>query len=175
MSRHHIATLRHQPARVCKKVARKPSSSAPELDTNHVAEEIDSKSLGKQVFLTSTYQQTCYQQETSRRWSDTLASLTPHCPSTIIHIFDSRDPAHLFKAIRWGEIRAVREWYKNNAIDFVPRDSTGRTVLHLGAVQGGLGLFDFLLQHSGVDINATDASGKTALSYAALGCHYITL
>lgn len=167
MSRHHITTLRHQPVRVCKKVARKPSRSAPESDTTHLAEDTDSKSHGKQVFLTSTYQQTCHQQETSRRWSDTLASLAPHCPNNFIHIFDSRDPAHLFKAIRWGEIRSVREWYKNNAMDFVPKDSTGRTVLHLGAEKGELGLFNFLFQHSGVDINAIDTSGKTALSYAA--------
>jgi ankyrin repeat protein len=100
-------------------------------------------------------------------FSEKLASLPPQRAENIIQLFDARDPTHLFKAIRWGEIRAVREWCKSNAIDVTTTDVAGRTVLHIGAEQGELGVFNFLLQKSGVKVDAIDSSGKTALFYAA--------
>lgn len=167
MSGRPTSASRYQPARLCKKNDGRSSASVKELNLNQVEEDVDRQDHGGQAILTLTCPRTCSQQEMDQCFSEKLASLSPPRPDTIIPLFDARDPAHLFNAIRAGEIRAVRRWCKNDAIDGTTKDVTGRTVLHLGAEQGELGLFHFLLRQSGVEIDAVDASGKTVLFYAA--------
>lgn len=167
MSGPQNVALRYQPARLCKKDSGRSSVSVQESNLNQVEEDIDRQDHGGQAILTHTFPQTWYQQEMNRRFSKELASLSPQRPHAIIQLFDARDPAHLFNAIRAGEMRAIRRWCKNNAIEVTTTDAAGRTVLHLGAEQGELGIFHFLLRQSGVQIDAVDASGKTALFYAA--------
>ncbi|KAM0703850.1 hypothetical protein Q7P35_005575 [Cladosporium inversicolor] len=73
----------------------------------------------------------------------------------------------LFRAVRTGEVKTVKRICQGDRVDVTTRDPTGRTVLHIGAEQGGPGLFHFLLECSGLNINAADDNGKTALFYAA--------
>ena len=167
MSEALATASRYQPARVCKKVTERFSGSVQGSNLNHIEEDIDIQNHGCEAILTHSPLPTWHQQEKDQLVSDKPASLTPQGLDTSIQFFDAGDPAHLFSAIRWGEMRAVREWCKSDAIDVTTTDVTGRTVLHLGAEQGGLGLFDFLLRQSGVNIDAVDVSGKTALFYAA--------
>jgi len=167
MSGHPTSVSRYQPARLCKENNGRSSASVKELNLSQVEEDVDRQDHGGQAILTLTCPRTYSQQEMDQCFSEKLASLSSSRPSAIIPLFDARDPAHLFNAIRAGEIRAVRRWCKSDAIDVTTKDATGRTVLHLGAEQGELGIFHFLLRQSGVEIDAVDASGKTALFYAA--------
>lgn len=82
-------------------------------------------------------------------------------------LFDSGSNTRLFRAVRIGEVKTVERVCQSDRADITATDYTGRTVLHIGAEQGGIRLFHFLLECSGLNINAADDSGKTALFYAA--------
>ena len=82
-------------------------------------------------------------------------------------LFNSGSTTRLFRAVRTGEVKTVKRVRQSDRVDITTTDPTGRTVLHIGAEQGGTGLFHFLLECSGLNINAADDSGKTALFYAA--------
>jgi ankyrin repeat protein len=167
MSEHLAANLRYQPARLCKKGNGRSFGSVQQSNLNRIEKDVDRQDHGGQANSTHTCSQTWDREEMNQLFSEKLASLTLQGSGAIIQLFDACDPAHLFSAIRWGETRAVKEWCKCNAIDVNTTDAMGHTVLHLGAEQGELGLFHFLLRWSGIGIDAVDTSGKTALFYAA--------
>lgn len=73
----------------------------------------------------------------------------------------------LLQAVSQGRTKSVRELCDDYEVDTLAKDVWGRTVLHIGAQQGGPALFSFLLHRSGVSVDAVDAGGKTPLFYAA--------
>lgn len=167
MSERPAATLRYQPERLCKRGAGKLLGSNEESGTDCVEKNIDHRDHGCQAVSVHSCPPTWDQQEMSQISSEELASPTSQRSGTAIYCYDYRDPAHLFRAIHWGEMRNVKQWCSDNAIDTTTLDSEGRTVLHLGAKQGEHALFDLLWRKSGFGIDTVDAGGKTALFYAA--------
>lgn len=167
MSERPAATLRYQPERLCKRGAGKLLGSNEESGTDCVEKDIDHRDNGCQAGPVHSCPPTWDQQEMSQISSEELASPTSQCCGTAINFYDYRDPAHLFRAIHWGEMRDVKQWCSDNAIDTTTLDAEGRTVLHLGAKQGEHALFDLLWRKSGIGIDTVDAGGKTALFYAA--------
>lgn len=63
----------------------------------------------------------------------------------------------------------VLEILRQHGVDLTQKDLKGRTILHCSAISGSLAeeSLDYLLHVVGVDTNAEDASGKTALQHAA--------
>ena len=167
MSERPDATLRYQPERLCKRGAGKLLGSSEESEIDCIAKDVDHQGHGCPANPVHSCPPAWNQQETSQIPSDELASPTTQYSGAAINFYDDRDPAHLFRAIHWGEIRDVKEWCSDNAIDTTTLDAERRTVLHLGAIRGEHALFDFLWRKSGIGIDAIDASGKTALFYAA--------
>lgn len=167
MSERPDATLRYQPERLCKRSARKSSGSNEGFEIDCIEKDIDHQDHGGPANPVHSCALAWDQQETSQLPSDELTSPTSQCSGAAINFYDDRDPAHLFRAIHWGEIKDVKEWCSDNAIDTTTLDAEGRTVLHLGAAQGEHALFDYLWRKSGIGIDAVDASSKTALFYAA--------
>jgi ankyrin repeat protein len=80
------------------------------------------------------------------------------------NIRDHRGRTPLVQAI-CQSLPMVKLVCQNNTVDKTTRDDTGCTVLHL--TTQGSAVFQFLLQHSGVGINAVDHNGETPLFYAA--------
>lgn len=167
MSERPDATLRYQPERLCKRGAGKLLGSNEESEIDCIEKEIDHQGHGCPANSVHSCPPAWNQRETSQIPSGELASPMTQCSGAAINFYDDRDPAHLFRAIHWGEIRDVKEWCSDNAIDTTTLDAEGRTVLHLGAIRGEHALFDFVWRKSGIGIDAIDASGKTALFYAA--------
>jgi ankyrin repeat protein len=167
MSESPAATLRYQPERLCKRGAGKLLESNEESGIDCIGKDIDHRDHGCQAVPVHNCPPTWDHQEMSQLSSEELASPTSQRSGAAITFYDYRDPAHLFRAIHWGEMRDVKEWCSDNAIDTTTLDAEGRPVLHLGAKQGEHALFDLLWRKSGIGIDTVDASGKTALFYAA--------
>ncbi|KAM0703041.1 hypothetical protein Q7P35_002300 [Cladosporium inversicolor] len=167
MSERPDATLRYQPERLCKRSARKSLGSNEGFEIDCIEKDIDHQDHGGPANPVHSCASAWDQQETSKLSSDELAKPNSQCSGAAIYFYDYRDPAHLFRAIRWGEIRNVKEWCSDNTIETTTLDAEGRTVLHLGAARGEHALFDYLWRKSGIGIDAVDASRKTALFYAA--------
>jgi ankyrin repeat protein len=166
MPKHSNAVLRHQPQRFCKKDRAKSHEGVRRLTPDQLGDALDCQDLGDQTIPTYAVCQTWRQLETIPRLYRKLAEPVLQDHNAVTPIFDANSIDRLFDAIRMGLRRTVRRLCKSDAIDTSTRDVTGRTILHLGAEQGELGLFSFLLQQSRMVIDATDASGKTALFYA---------
>jgi ankyrin repeat protein len=82
---------------------------------------------------------------------------------------DRYDRTPLFRAIQSSEHTApvplVRLLCENNRVNKMARDHKGRTVLHLSVHDPDM--FQYLSQHSGVEINDADAEGQTPIFYLA--------
>ena len=166
MLEHRNAALRHQPQRFCEKDRVEFHAGVRKLDSELLGEALDCQDLRDQMIPTHAICQTWRRQETIPCLYRNFAEPVLQDHNAVIPFFDGNSIDRLFDAIRMGLGRTVKRLCKSDAIDTSTRDVTGRTILHLGAEQGGLGLFRFLIQQSGMEIDATDASGKTALFYA---------
>ena len=167
MSERPDVTLRYQPERQCKRGAEGSLGSNEGSENDCIEKGIDHQDHGGPVNPVHSCPPAWEQQETSQLPSDELAKPSSQCSGAAIYFYDYRDPARLFRAIRWGETKNVKEWCSDNAIDTTTLDAEGRTVLHLGAARGEHALFDYLWRKSGIGIDAVDTGGKTALFYAA--------
>ena len=167
MSELPAATLRYQPERSCTRGAGKLFENDEESEIDCIEKDTDHRDRGCPASLVHSCQPTWDQQEISQPSFEEFANPASQWSGVAIHFYDDGDPAHLFRSIHWGDMRAVKEWCSDNTIDATTLDAEERTVLHLGAARGEHALFDFLWRKSGIGIDTLDASGKTALFYAA--------
>ena len=74
---------------------------------------------------------------------------------------------HLYASTLECEVQ-VLEILRQHGVDMAQKDLQGRTILHCSAISGSLteDSLHCLLHHVGVEMNAEDASGKTALQHA---------
>lgn len=76
----------------------------------------------------------------------------------------------LYQAVADDDLDKVIELYQNHA-SLRPRDQRDRTALHAAAELGRNDILRFLLEQKGLDLDAADVSGYTALHLAALNDH----
>jgi ankyrin repeat protein len=77
------------------------------------------------------------------------------------------DMTWLFDAAREGRVEPILEYAQSENPNLDVRDSDGNTLLHWAVLKGKTTLVSALVDH-GVDINALNTRGVTALFYASM-------
>jgi len=167
MLKNHDAARRSQPSRLCKKARRRSFINCRIPELGQARKYVDYPDLENRTLSVYACSPTPDQEDRMRCSSGKLVNTAVHDSSTMTQLFGSSINTQLFRAVRTGKVKAVKRLCQGDRVDITTTDRTGRTVLHIGAEQGGTGLFHFLLECSGLNINAADDSGKTALFYAA--------
>ena len=80
---------------------------------------------------------------------------------------DAEGLTPLLHAVRQGYTSIVKWLCRSDGVDRLARDTSGRSLLHLGAGAGNASLFAFLVEHSCLDVDDVDTDGRTPLFYAA--------
>ena len=70
-----------------------------------------------------------------------------------------------FHACANGHLDVVKLMIKGQTTVNAKCSQSGRTALHVACLKGDVQLFDWLLSHPDIDVNATDNIGRTALHY----------
>ncbi len=88
-------------------------------------------------------------------------------------IYGSRDYTFLHSAIARGEMDTTEELLElsDPALINAKDPKTGRTLLHIAAMDGNLRLVKVLANAKGIDINIRDNNGGHVLHYAVAGSH----
>ncbi|KAJ1713239.1 hypothetical protein NYO67_4571 [Aspergillus flavus] len=85
---------------------------------------------------------------------------------------DFENSSGIIRAVRGENLSATSSFLGTERVNLDARDKDGQTVLHIAAQQGDPAYMVILLLRDGrVDINATDAHGRTPLSYSAANPH----